>query len=131
MKYKLKFSFIFLIIFILSCTYKFDEINYKEQNKRFDYKSIDSFKKSLVEHFNDDSNSFDKSKLEEIENKSVTNVDFDNIIKNNSHKKFIATNPNKIFILINFILLDENADQIIFESMQSYLRYLTKDKILR
>ena len=131
MKYKLKFSFIFLIIFILSCTYKFDEINYKEQNKRFDYKSIDSFKKSLVEHFNDDLNRFDKSKLEEIENKFDTNTTYDDIIKNNSHEKFISNNPNKIYIFINFILLNKNSDQIIFESMQSYLRYLTKDKILR
>ena len=131
MKYKLKFSFIFLIIFILSCTYKFDEINYKEQNKRFDYKSIDSFKKSLVEHFNDDLNRFDKSKLEEIENKFITNTSYDDIIKNNSHENFISNNPNKIYIFINFILLNENSDQIIFESMQSYLRYLTKDKILR
>ena len=85
----------------------------------------------MVEHFNDDLNRFDKSKLEEIEKKFVTTTDYNDIIKNNSHEKFIANNPNKIFILINFILLDENADQIIFESMQSYLRYLTKDKILR
>ena len=130
MKYKL-ILLIYLVIFIFSCSSKLDEINYKEQNKRFNYTSIDSFKKSLVEHFNDDLNRFDKSKLEEIEKKFVTTTDYNDIIKNNSHEKFIANNPNKIFILINFILLDENADQIIFESMQSYLRYLTKDKILR
>ena len=131
MKYKLIFLLIFLIIFVFSCSSKLDEINYKEQNKRFDYKSIDSFKKTLVEHFNDDLNRFDKSKLEEIENKFVTNTAYDDIIKNNSHEKFISNNPNKIYIFINFILLNENSDQIIFESMQSYLRYLTKDKILR
>ena len=128
---KNKLLFIFSIIFIFSCSSKLDEINYKEQNKRFDYKSIDSFKKTLVEHFNDDLNRFDKSKLEEIENKFVTNTAYDDIIKNNSHEKFISNNPNKIYIFINFILLNENSDQIIFESMQSYLRYLTKDKILR
>ena len=131
MKYKLIFLLIFLIIFVFSCSSKLDEINYKEQNKRFDYKSIDSFKKTLVEHFNDDLNRFDKSKLEEIENKFVTNTAYDDIIKNNSHEKFISNNPNKIYIFINFILLNENSDQVIFESMQSYLRYLTKDKILR
>ena len=131
MKYKLIFLLIFLIIFVFSCSSKLDEINYKEQNKRFDYKSIDSFKKTLVEHFNDDLNRFDKSKLEEIENKFITNATYDDIIKNNSHEKFISNNPNKIYIFINFILLNKNSDQIIFESMQSYLRYLTKDKILR
>ena len=131
MKYKLIFLLIFLIIFVFSCSSKLDEINYKEQNKRFDYKSIDSFKKSLVKHFNDDLNRFDKSKLEQIENKFVTNTDYDVIIKNNSHEKFIADNPNKIYVFIRFILSSKNADQIIFESMQSYLQYLTKDKILR
>ena len=128
---KNKLLLIFSIIFIFSCSSKLDEINYKEQNKRFDYSSIDSFKKTLVEHFNDDLNRFDKSKLEEIENKFITNTTYDDIIKNNSHEKFISNNPNKIYIFINFILLNKNSDQIIFESMQSYLRYLTKDKILR
>ena len=85
----------------------------------------------MVEHFNDDLNRFDKSKLEEIENKFDANTTYDDIIKNNSHEKFISNNPNKIYIFINFILLNKNSDQIIFESMQSYLRYLTKDKILR
>ena len=128
---KNKLLFIFSIIFIFSCSSKLDEINYKEQNKRFDYSSIDSFKKTLVEHFNDDLNRFDKSKIDEIENKFTTDTAYDDIIKNNSHEKFISNNPNKIYIFINFILLNENSDQIIFESMQSYLRYLTKDKILR
>ena len=128
---KNKLLLIFSIIFIFSCSYKTDEINYKEQNKRFDYTSIDNFKKSLVEHFNDDLERFDKSKVEEIEINVVTNIDYVSIIKNNSHEKFINNNPNKIYIFINFILLNEYSDQIIFETMQSYLRYLTKDKILR
>ena len=128
---KNKLLLILSTIFIFSCSSQLDEINYKEQNKRFDYASIDSFKKTLVEHFKDDLNRFDKSKLEEIENKFITNTTYDSIIKNNSHEKFISNNPNKIYIFINFILLNENSDQIIFESMQSYLRYLTKDKILR
>ena len=128
---KNKLLLIFSIIFIFSCSYKTDEINYKEQNKRFDYTSINNFKKSLVEHFNDDLDRFDKSKVDEIEINVVTNIDYVDIIKNNSHEKFITNNPNKIYIFINFILLNEYSDQIIFESMQSYLRYLTKDKILR
>ncbi len=128
---KNKLLLIFSIIFIFSCSYKTDEINYKEQNKRFDYTSIDNFKKSLVEHFNDDLNRFDKSKVEEIEINVETNIDYVDIIKNNSHEKFITNNPNKIYIFVNFILLNEYSDQIVFESMQSYLRYLTKDKILR
>ena len=128
---KNKLLLIFSIIFIFSCSYKTDEINYKEQNKRFDYTSIDNFKKSLVEHFNDDLERFDKSKVEEIEINVVTNIDYVSIIKNNSHEKFINNNPNKIYIFINFILLNEYSDQILFESMQSYLRYLTKDKILK
>ena len=128
---KNKLLLIFSIIFIFSCSYKTDEINYKEQNKRFDYTSIDNFKKSLVEHFNDDLNRFDKSKVEEIEINVETNIDYVDIIKNNSHEKFITNNPNKIYIFVNFILLNEYSDQIVFESMQSYLRYLTKDKILK
>ena len=128
---KNKLLLIFSIIFIFSCSYKTDEINYKEQNKRFDYTSIDNFKKSLVEHFNDDLNRFDKSKVEEIEINVETNIDYVDIIKNNSHEKFITNHPNKIYIFVNFILLNEYSDQIVFESMQSYLRYLTKDKILR
>ena len=128
---KNKLLLIFSIIFIFSCSYKINEINYKEQNKRFDYTSIDNFKKSLVEHFNDDLERFDKSKVEEIEINVVTNIDYVSIIKNNSHEKFINNNPNKIYIFINFILLNEYSDQILFESMQSYLRYLTKDKILK
>ena len=128
---KNKLLLIFSIIFIFSCSYKTDEINYKEQNKRFDYTSINNFKKSLVEHFNDDLDRFDKSKVDEIEINVVTNIDYVSIIKNNSHEKFINNNPNKIYIFINFILLNEYSDQIVFESMQSYLRYLTKDKILR
>ena len=51
---KNKLLLILSIIFIFSCSSQIDEINYKEQNKRFDYSSIDSFKKTLVEHFNDD-----------------------------------------------------------------------------
>ena len=128
---KNKLLLIFSIIFIFSCSSKLDEINYKEQNKRFDYTSIDSFKKSLVEHFNNDLNRFDKSKVEEIENKFDANIAYDDIIKNNSHEIFVSNNPNKIYSFINFILLNEKSDQIVFESMQSYLRYLTKDKILK
>ena len=128
---KNKLLLIFSIIFIFSCSSKLDEINYKEQNKRFDYTSLDNFKKSLVEHFNDDLNRFDKSKVEEIENKFEANITYDDIVKNNSHEKFIANNPNKIYVFVNYILLNEHTDQIVFESMQSYLRYLTKDKILR
>ena len=128
---KNKLLLIFSIIFIFSCSSKLDEINYKEQNKRFDYTSIDNFKKSLVEHFNDDLNRFDKSKVEEIENKFDSNIAYDDIIKNNSHEIFVSNNPNKIYSFINFILLNEKSDQIVFESMQSYLRYLTKDKILK
>ena len=60
---KNKLLLIFSIIFIFSCSYKTDEINYKEQNKRFDYTSIDNFKKSLVEHFNDDLNRFDPENI--------------------------------------------------------------------
>ena len=126
-----KLILILSFILIFSCSSKLNEINYKEQNKRFDYTSIDSFKKSLVVHFNDDLNRFDKSKLQEITNKFDTNTAYDDIIKNNSHEKFIINNPNKIYVFINFILLNENTDQIIFESMQAYLRYLTKDKVLR
>ena len=128
---KNKFIITLLIIFVFSCTSKLDEINYKEQNKRFVYTSIDNFKKSLVEHFNNDLNKFDKSKLEEIENKLVTHNYYENIIKNNSHEEFIFNNPNKIYTFVNFILLNEKSDKIIFESMQTYLRYLTKDKILK
>tara|TARA_B100000900_G_C20282945_1_gene594854 strand:- start:198 stop:587 length:390 start_codon:yes stop_codon:yes gene_type:complete len=128
---KNKLLLIFSIIFIFSCSSKLDEINYKEQNKRFDYTSLDNFKKSLVEHFNDDLNRFDKSKVEEIENKFDANIAYDDIIKNNSHEIFVSNNPNKIYSFINFILLNEKSDQIVFESMQSYLRYLTKDKILK
>ena len=109
---------------------KLDEINYKEQNKRFDYKSID-LSKNISRHFNDDLNKFNKSKLEEIENKLIFQTDFEDIIKNNSHEIFVSNNPNKIYSFINFILLNEKSDQIVFESMQSYLRYLTKDKILK
>ena len=128
---KNKLLLIFSIIFIFSCSSKLDEINYKEQNKRFDYTSLDNFKKSLVEHFNDDLNRFDKSKVEKIENKFDANIAYDDIIKNNSHEIFVSNNPNKIYSFINFILLNEKSDQIVFESMQSYLRYLTKDKILK
>jgi len=128
---KNKLLLIFSIIFIFSCSSKLDEINYKEQNRRFDYTSLDNFKKSLVEHFNDDLNRFDKSKVEEIENKFDANIAYDDIIKNNSHEIFVSNNPNKIYSFINFILLNEKSDQIVFESMQSYLRYLTKDKILK
>ena len=126
-----KLLLILSFILIFSCSSKLNEINYKEQNKRFDYTSIDSFKNSLVEHFNDDLNRFDKSKLQEITKKFDTNTAYDDIIKNNSHEKFITNNPNKIYVFINFILLYENTDQIIFESMQAYLHYLTKDKVLR
>ena len=128
---KNKLLLIFSIIFIISCSSKLDKINYKEQNKRFTYTSIDSFKKSIVEHFNDDLNKFNKSKLEEIENKLTFHTDFEDIIENNSHEIFVSNNPNKIYSFINFVLLNEKSDQIVFESMQSYLRYLTKDKILK
>ncbi len=126
-----KLLLILSFILIFSCSSKLNEINYKEQNNRFDYTSIDGFKNSLVEHFNDDLNRFDKSKLQEITKKFDTNTAYDDIIKNNSHEKFITNNPNKIYVFINFLLLNENADQVIFESMQAYLRYLTKDKVLR
>ena len=126
-----KLLLILSFILIFSCSSKLNEINYKEQNNRFDYTSIDGFKNSLVEHFNDDLNRFDKSKLQEIKKKFDTNTAYDDIIKNNSHEKFITNNPNKIYVFINFLLLNENADQVIFESMQAYLRYLTKDKVLR
>ena len=85
----------------------------------------------MVAHFNDDLNRFDKSKVEEIENKFDANIAYDDIVKNNSHEKFITNNPNKIYVFVNYILLNQHTDQIVFESMQSYLRYLTKDKILR
>ena len=128
---KNKLIFIILIFFIFSCNTKTDDINYKEQNNRFTYTSIDNFKKSIVEHFDNNPNQFDKSKLEEIENKLIPQNNYESIIKNNSHEKYISKNPEQIYSFINFILSHEKSDQILFESMQSYLRYLTEDKILR
>lgn len=128
---KKKLIFVFSLLFIFSCTADLDEFNYKEQNKRFSYTSVDKFKKSIINHFNDDSNKFDKSKINNIEDKSQTLDHLDEIIVNNQHEEFISNNPNKIFNLIHHLLLNDYSDQIIFESMQAYLRYLTREKILK
>jgi len=67
------------------------------------------------------------------------------IIENNVHEKYIEESPSDIFSFIRTIInsnyaridsnaqnqLSDNYQKIIFESMQTYLRYLTEDYTLK
>ena len=53
------------------------------------------------------------------------------VIENNNHEKYLENNPNDIYTIIIVIIDSDNNQKILFESMQAYLRYLSKNYVLR
>ena len=127
--FRFKFLLI-LLFFIQACYYTNDKHDYSIENKRFNYTSIEYFKSSIVNHFNNDINKFDKNKLEELE-VSVLNKNDINLYLDNNHEDLIEKYPSKIFKYILYLKDNKSSEKIIFESMQTYLRYLTKNKTIR
>ena len=120
-----------LLFFIQACSFTSHNLDYDTLNQRFEYSSATSFKNSLILHFKNDTNQFDIKELDSLETSKSTKNDLNLFKDNKNHELLIEKYPNKI---INFIiyLKDNNAsEKIIFETMQAYLRFLTKDKTLR
>lgn len=124
-------SLLLISFFIHSCFSSSNNLNYDNQNQRFDYSSVISFKDSLSIHFNNDSEKFDLKELDNIETTRSSSDDLNLFKETSNHEQLVEMYPNKVYKFI--LYLDDNnfSEKIIFETMQSYLRYLTKDKTLR
>ena len=124
-------SLLLISFFIHACFSSSNNLNYDNQNKRFDYSSVISFKNSLSIHFNNDSEKFDLKELDNIETTKSSSDDLNLFKETSNHEQLVEMYPNKIYKFILYLNEYKFSEKIIFETMQSYLRYLTKDKTLR
>lgn len=111
-----------IFIFILSCShYNQTDITLTEENFKFDISDSDSFRSSIIKHF--DIYKIDyKKDLIIVDNISEEKSNYyKNIINNNKHIEYISNNPSKVFNLIYFA--DKNNDKIILECINSFLRF--------
>jgi hypothetical protein len=123
--------FILLFFFIQACSFSNQTLDYDTLNQRFEYSSATSFKKSIILHFNNETNQFNIEKLENFETIEPTKNDLSLFKENINHELLIEKFPNKIYNFIIYLKDNNASEKIIFETMQAYLRFLTKDKTLR
>ena len=128
----LRFLISILLFFsIQACSFSNQTLDYDTLNQRFEYSSATSFKKSIILHFNNETNQFNVEKLENFETIEPTKNDLSLFKENINHELLIEKYPNKIFNFIIYLKDNNASEKIIFETMQAYLRFLTKDKTLR
>ena len=120
-----------LLFFIQSCSFSNDTLDYDTQNQRFEYSSTASFKNSIISHFNNETNQFDIKLLENLETENSTQNDLILFKENTNHELLVEKFPNKIYNFLLYLKANNSSEKIIFETMQAYLRYLTKYKTLR
>ena len=120
-----------LLFFIQSCSFSNDILDYEALNQRFEYSSAVSFKNSIISHFNNETNQFDIKLLESLETEDSTHNDLSLFKENTNHELLVKKFPDKIYNFIIYLKKNNASEKIIFETMQAYLRYLTKDKTLR
>tara|TARA_Y100001970_G_scaffold134473_1_gene165585 strand:+ start:4544 stop:4933 length:390 start_codon:yes stop_codon:yes gene_type:complete len=120
-----------LLFFIQSCSSSRDILDYETLNQRFEYSSAASFKNSIISHFHNETNQFDKKLLENLEILNSTNNDLILFRENIDHELLIEKFPNKIYNFLLYLKANNASEKIIFETMQAYLRYLTKNTVLR
>ncbi len=123
--------FVSLFFIIQACSFSSHDLDYDTLNQRFEYSSVTSFKNSIKLHFNNDTNRFDIIQLNNVETLKFIKNDLDLFKNNKNHELLIEKFPNKIYNFIKYLKDNNASEKIIFETMQAYLRYLTKDKILR
>ena len=123
--------FILLFFSIQACSFSNQTLDYDTLNQRFEYSSATSFKKSIILHFNNETNQFNLEKLENFETLEPTKNDLSLFKENINHELLIEKFPNKIYNFIIYLKDNNASEKIIFETMQAYLRFLTKDKTLR
>ena len=123
--------FVSLFFIIQACSFSSHDLDYDTLNQRFEYSSVTSFKNSIKLHFNNDTNRFDIIQLNNVETLKFIKNDLDLFKNNKNHELLIEKFPNKIYNFIIYLKDNNASEKIIFETMQAYLRYLTKDKILR
>ena len=123
--------FILLFFSIQACSFSNQTLDYDTLNQRFEYSSATSFKKSIILHFNNETNQFNVEKLENFETLEPTKNDLSLFKENINHEPLIEKFPNKIYNFIIYLKDNNASEKIIFETMQTYLRFLTKDKTLR
>ena len=123
--------FVSLFFIIQACSFSSHDLDYDTLNQRFEYSSVTSFKNSITLQFNNDTNRFDIIKLDNIETLEFIKNDLDLFKNNKNHELLIEKFPNKIYNFIKYLKDNNASEKIIFETMQTYLRYLTTDKLLR
>ena len=123
--------FIALLFFIQGCSLSSNTLDYDIQNQRFEYSSAASFKKSIISHFNNQTNQFDIKLVESLETDNSTQNDLSLFKENTNHELLVEKFPNKIYNFLLYLKANNASEKIIFETIQAYLRYLTKDKTLR
>ena len=118
-----------LFFFVQACSFVSHNLDYDTLNQRFEYSSATSFKNSLIQHFKNDTNRFDIKELDSLETSKSTKNDLDLFKKNKNHELLIENFPNKTYKFILYLNENNFSEKIIFETMQTYLRFLTRDKI--
>ena len=120
--YKIKYTFFILLtsFFLSACSVIPDEISchVTEINcYRFDYTSIETFKDSVEEHsykwsLSDPSKALSNQIL--IQDLSINSLQ--------ESKALIEANPEKMFILGNYLIEDQKPREWLFASEQAFIR---------
>jgi len=117
---------------ILNCTPK-NQINYQEQNERFDFSSRDNLINSLEIHFKNFGNDQAMKKLNNIDFSKNCDENFNELIVNNIYENFIERNPKEFLCFIEYLNSTnqtEGLDKLYFGSSQAFLRYLNPLKLI-
>ena len=114
----------FYLIFFISCSSQSNDFDYSKQNDRFNYNNAFDFKESLLFYFDSLSMNYDENIIIINENKNFNKDIISKIVRENKHENFIANNPEEILNVIKYIYNSSNDEKKVFESIQTYLRYL-------
>ena len=115
---------------ILNCTPK-NQIDYKEQNKRFDFSNRDNLLESLELYFKDFGNDQAIEKLNNVTFIKVCETNVYELIEKNTYENFIEKNPEEFLCFIEYLNSYnqlKNLDAVYFNSSQAFLRFLTPIK---
>tara|TARA_Y200000002_G_C22319519_1_gene511950 strand:+ start:239 stop:631 length:393 start_codon:yes stop_codon:yes gene_type:complete len=124
---KKKFKIILLILLIpnllIGSCLSFNN-EYVTMNKRFDFDNINDFKMSINVYEEKLGINYDQKILKMVKVFDYTEI-YEVIIKDDVYEEYISNNPYEIFSFIQTAKKNDKKDEIIFNSMNAFLRTLS------
>ena len=97
---------------------------YVTMNKRFDFDNINDFKMSINVYEEKLGINYDQKILKMVKVFDYTEI-YEVIIKDDVYEEYISNNPYEIFSFIQTAKKNDKKDEIIFNSMNAFLRTLS------